>query len=276
LAGEAGDAADVDEALREQRDRADALLLGRATFEAFRSYWPNQVDNPSGTALYLDTVAKYVVSTTLDDGDLGWANSTVLRDLEGVRALKEVEGGDIVCTGSVKLFHSLMAGLVDEYRLFTYPVVVGEGHRLFEGPRSHLRLLESQVFSIGCHLDPIPPGCGATALISTSDLGAQRVEVLEDHLVPAGQAAGGPGATVAPCPGLCCLQCRTTRGDLMTQRPHGDVATDAATAGEAGPTSGYRTTARAPLDRARLAVCPWRRIPGRPMRPRFGVLWATS
>jgi len=150
LAGQGSDAGDVDEALREQRERADALVLGRSTFEAFRSYWPQQTDNPSGTSQYLNRVAKYVVSTTLAPGDLGWESSTVLRGLDDVRTLKEQDGADIVVTGSVSLVHSLItAGLVDEYRLFTYPVVVGEGRTLFPGGRADLRLVEARPFRSG-------------------------------------------------------------------------------------------------------------------------------
>ena len=150
LAGQGSDAGDVDEALREQRERADALVLGRSTFEAFRSYWPQQTDNPSGTSQYLNRVAKYVVSTTLAPGDLGWESSTVLRGLDDVRTLKEQDGADIVVTGSVSLVHSLItAGLVDEYRLFTYPVVVGEGRTLFPGVRADLRLVEARPFRSG-------------------------------------------------------------------------------------------------------------------------------
>ena len=153
LAGEGDDTDDVDEALRRQRERADALLLGRETFEAFRGYWPKQVDNPSGTSRYLDDVAKYVVSTTLPDGDLGWQHSTVLRGLDDVRALKQQDGADIVTTGSVSLVHSLIdAGLVDEFRLFTYPVVVGDGRRLFMGWRGDLELVEAQTFRSGVTL----------------------------------------------------------------------------------------------------------------------------
>jgi dihydrofolate reductase len=150
LAGQGSDTGDVDEALREQRERADALVLGRSTFEAFRSYWPQQTDNPSGTSQYLNRVAKYVVSTTLAPGDLGWESSTVLRGLDDVRTLKEQDGADIVVTGSVSLVHSLItAGLVDEYRLFTYPVVVGEGRTLFPGGRADLRLVEARPFRSG-------------------------------------------------------------------------------------------------------------------------------
>ena len=152
-AGEDEDSFDVDDSLRQQRERADALLLGRRTFEAFRSYWPKQVDNPSGTSQYLNRVAKHVVSTKLKAGaDLGWEHSSVIPSIDGVRALTEQPGADIVCTGSVSLVHSLLdADLVDEVRLFTYPVVVGEGRRLFRdgAPGHELRLVESRAFRNG-------------------------------------------------------------------------------------------------------------------------------
>ena len=150
LAGEGSDTGDVDEALAEQREQADALILGRSTFEAFRGYWPKQTDNPSGTSQYLNHVAKYVISTTLADDDLGWENSTILRGLDDVRALRDKDGADIVVTGSVSFVHSLIiAGLVDEYRLFIYPVVVGEGRTLFPGTRADLRLIEARPFHSG-------------------------------------------------------------------------------------------------------------------------------
>lgn len=89
-------------------------------------------------------MAKYVVSSTMTDPR--WRNSTVLAGdpVEEVRALKEAPGRDIVVTGSITLCHALVrAGLVDEYRLFTYPVVQGRGRRLFpdgwEAPRLTLR-----------------------------------------------------------------------------------------------------------------------------------------
>jgi dihydrofolate reductase len=95
-------------------------------------------------------VAKYVVSTTLAEDDLGWENSSILRGLDDVRALKEQDGADIVVTGSVSLVRSLITtGLVDEYRLFVYPVVVGEGRTLFRGNRAELRLIEARPFRSG-------------------------------------------------------------------------------------------------------------------------------
>ncbi len=115
-----------------QDAESDALLLGRQTFEDFRSYWPNQTADATGITDYLNGVAKYVVSTTMTEPD--WANSAVLSG-DAVRRtteLKNEPGKDIVLTGSISLAHTLIAaGLVDEYRLFGYPAVQGRGRRLF-------------------------------------------------------------------------------------------------------------------------------------------------
>jgi dihydrofolate reductase len=137
-----------DEALLEETHRqdaeADALLLGRHTFEDFRSYWPLQTDDPTGITDYLNNVAKYVVSSTLEDP--GWANSTVLRDepVQHVEALKNQDGKDIVLTGSISLAHTLIgAGIVDEYRMFVYPAVQGRGRPFFPAARPKLCLLDA-------------------------------------------------------------------------------------------------------------------------------------
>jgi dihydrofolate reductase len=126
-----------------QDAQADALLLGRQTFEDFRGYWPAQTDDPTGVADYLNRVAKYVVSSTMDDPQ--WKHSTVLRGdpIRAVTALKNEPGKDIVLTGSITLAHALVgAGVVDEYRLFVYPVAQGRGRPLFpSGARPRLRLL---------------------------------------------------------------------------------------------------------------------------------------
>ncbi len=146
------DQSDVLDVLREQREAADALLLGRVTFEQMRGYWPLQTDDTTGITHYLDNVAKYVVSTTLKEPD--WAHTTVLEGplLEEVQALKSSPGADIVTTGSMMLTSDLIAaGLVDEYRLFVYPVVIGRGHRLFTDAIGvpGLQLEETRQFASG-------------------------------------------------------------------------------------------------------------------------------
>ena len=159
MLGDWFDPGDQDEelaaALRRLGDRGDALLLGRRTFEDFRSYWPKQTDDRTGVAATLDRVRKYVVSSTLNDPD--WQNSTILSDrwLDRVRELKEQPGGDIGVTGSIQLCHTLIeAELVDEYRLFVHPAVQGRGRRLFPDgfavPR--LETVESTTFGNGITL----------------------------------------------------------------------------------------------------------------------------
>jgi dihydrofolate reductase len=147
------DQSDITAATTEHREAADALLVGRKTFEAFRAFWPQQADDRTGVSAYLNAVSKYVISSTLDDP--GWENSTVLRGplRDEVQVLKEAPGRDIVATGSTQLVHALMAErLVDEYRLFVFPVVVGRGARLFESADATLKLLETRPFVSGAVL----------------------------------------------------------------------------------------------------------------------------
>jgi dihydrofolate reductase len=146
------DSSDLLEELHHQDREADALLVGRRTFEDLRGYWPEQSDDATGIADYLNQVQKYVVSSTMTQPK--WQNSTVLSDdpVEATRALKDKPGRDIVVTGSITLCHTLIAaGLVDEYRLFVYPLVQGRGRRLFpdgfELPK--LALLEHKAFGSG-------------------------------------------------------------------------------------------------------------------------------
>jgi dihydrofolate reductase len=149
------DESDLLEEEQRQGSGADALLVGRRTFEAFREYWPKQSDDATGITEYLNRVQKYVVSSTITDPQ--WENSTVLSGdpAETVAALKQEEGKDIVLTRSIRLAHAMIAaGLVDEYRLFVYPTVQGGGRRLFPDgcELSHLRLLDSKPFRSGVTL----------------------------------------------------------------------------------------------------------------------------
>jgi dihydrofolate reductase len=151
--GEA-DQSDLLAALAGQRDAADAFLAGRVTFEQLRGYWPLQSDDQTGITDYLNQVQKYVVSATL--AEPGWEPTTVLRGplREEITALKSAPGRDIVVTGSITLVHALIAaGLVDEYRLFVYPVVAGQGARLFgdggAGGLADLSLAEARPFRSG-------------------------------------------------------------------------------------------------------------------------------
>ena len=149
------DESDIVEAIRVQAHAADALLVGRVTFEQMRGYWPLQTDDTTGVSDYLNQVSKFVVSSTLQDP--GWDHTTVLRGnvVDEVKALKSGPGKDIVTTGSLSLVPQLIAaGLVNEYRLFVFPVVLGRGQRLFaDAPRlPSLRLMEARSFRSGIAL----------------------------------------------------------------------------------------------------------------------------
>jgi dihydrofolate reductase len=146
------DSSDLLDELHRHQSQADGFLAGRRTFENLRAYWRQRADDPTGISDYLDRVQKYVVSSTMTDP--AWQNSTVLSGdpVEEVRALKEQPGWDVVVSGSITLCHALIeANLVDEYRLFAYPVVQGRGRRLFpdgfECPE--LTLLEAKTFKSG-------------------------------------------------------------------------------------------------------------------------------
>jgi dihydrofolate reductase len=129
----------------------DALLLGRNTFEAFRGFWPNQTDDTTGITHHLNRVQKYVLSTTLVDPQ--WEPTTILRNLDDVRALR-TRPGRLGVTGSVSVAQQLVeADLVDEYRLLVYPVFVGDGSGvLASGERRDLVLAEATAFPSGVTL----------------------------------------------------------------------------------------------------------------------------
>src|SRR3712207_150455 len=107
--GDGVDRSDVEAEITAQREAADALLLGRVTFEQMRGYWPQQTDDTTGISDYLNGVAKYVVSATLREP--GWDRTTVLPGPleDDLRALKAQPGADIVTTGSITLVHALIA-----------------------------------------------------------------------------------------------------------------------------------------------------------------------
>jgi dihydrofolate reductase len=151
-AGDARDMVDMGAELRKMMAREDALLLGRVTFEEFRGYWPLQSHDTTGITDHLNRVQKYVVSRTLQDP--AWENTTVLSNapLDAVRALKAQPGANLGVTGSITLCRALMeADLVDEYRLFVYPVVLGRGRRLFADGLAvaDLKLVEATPFQSG-------------------------------------------------------------------------------------------------------------------------------
>lgn len=126
---------------------SEALLLGRVTYEGFAGAWPQR----SGPfADKMNGMSKYVVSTTLEDPE--WSNTTVMRDVKDVSGLKEGDGGPILVAGSRTLVHGLMEhGLVDEFRLMIFPVVLGSGARVFpETPdKTELELVDTRAFDSG-------------------------------------------------------------------------------------------------------------------------------
>ncbi len=130
----------------EETLNAGALLLGRVTYEGFAAAWPQRSD-PIGFAEKMNSMPKYVVSSTLQDAD--WSNSTVLSGPipEAVSALKRVPGEDILVAGSGLLVNTLLANeLVDELRLMVFQVILGSGKRLFsESPSvTALRMTDSK------------------------------------------------------------------------------------------------------------------------------------
>jgi dihydrofolate reductase len=129
---------------------SDALLLGRVTYEGFAKAWPT-VKDEAGFADRMNSLPKYVVSTTLKE--LTWNNSHLITGnvAEEVAKLKQQPGQDILVAGSAALVQTLMQhDLVDEYRLLVHPVVLGGGKRLFpDGSKNTLKLVEARAFGSG-------------------------------------------------------------------------------------------------------------------------------
>jgi dihydrofolate reductase len=138
---------------REQQE-STAILLGRVSYEAFSPVWPDMAE----FARY-KTMPKYVVSTTLSEDRLvsNWGETTILRSLDDVAALKETEGGPIIVHGSAALNRSLAdAGLIDRYHLLVHPLLLGAGKRLFpatDKDTRKLKLVEHAVYTNGLQLN---------------------------------------------------------------------------------------------------------------------------
>jgi len=141
-------------------EQADTQLLGRKTYDGFAAAWPER-GGDGGFADRMNSMEKYVVSTTLSDPT--WENTSVIsEDVAGrVAELKAREGGDILVAGSATLVRFLHEhGLVDEYRLMVFPVVLGSGLRLFQDDapdKVKLSLASTRSYSNGIVLNTYRP-----------------------------------------------------------------------------------------------------------------------
>ncbi|MBY8861275.1 dihydrofolate reductase family protein [Nocardia sp. CA2R105] len=162
---------DMDRIVAQWYSRAEAILLGRNTFTAMRGYWPHVTDPGNAIATALNGLPKYVVSHTIDTP--GWDHTAVLADdpLAGITALKQRPGGELQVHGSCRLVQALhRAGLIDEYRLVTFPVCVGTGKRLFtpDAPATGFRLVDSATTSAGAVYTALTPEPFTTADVAVA------------------------------------------------------------------------------------------------------------
>jgi dihydrofolate reductase len=139
-------------------DSADTLILGRVTYQSFAGAWPNVPDNPSVSegekeyARKLNAMQKIVFSKSLEQVE--WNNSRLMKDLyrEEITRLKEEPGKDMLIYGSASIVQVLTnAGLIDEYQLLIYPVILGSGKPLFKDihNRVNLKLFSSVLHPSG-------------------------------------------------------------------------------------------------------------------------------
>jgi len=146
------DSLSKNEYIRDSIVKADALLIGRTTYEMLASYWPLQLNDDNGPAGKINSMEKFVVSTTLEKP--AWNNSTIIDKniIEEIRELKNQNGNEIQIPGSATLVQSLMkANLIDEYRFLVHPIIMGSGKRFFkdEMKTSGMKLILTQTFDKG-------------------------------------------------------------------------------------------------------------------------------
>ncbi|WP_404291076.1 dihydrofolate reductase family protein [Glutamicibacter arilaitensis] len=134
-----------------EQDEAEAMLLGRVSYQSFSSVWPDLTEDfPKYNAM-----PKYVVSTTLHNRDLvdNWGQTQILRSAAEVARLRAGDGGPLIVHGSTTLLHSLQEHqLIDRYHLLVFPVLLGAGKRLFSEaslPAQKLALTDSAVYPNG-------------------------------------------------------------------------------------------------------------------------------
>ena len=136
-------------AMGESMSKPFDLVLGRKTYEIFAAHWPH-TDDPGAEPL--NNATKHVASTTLTQ--LDWQDSKLIEGEvpDGIRALKQQDGPELQVHGSGNLIQTLLEhGLIDEFRLWTFPLVLGKGKRLFDGGTvpAGLELASSQISSTG-------------------------------------------------------------------------------------------------------------------------------
>lgn len=176
-----------EEALGEIMSSEFDLLLGRRTYEIFAAYWPYAGDNPIAKAF--NKATKYVVTNSLDRFD--WVNSQPIGGdaVDEIRRLKASDGPDLHIWGSSELLQTLIAAeLVDEFRVWVFPLVLGQGKRLFENgvPPRGLTLVESRSTPKGVLLStyrpagPLPGGSLAPENPSDAELARRRKLAAED------------------------------------------------------------------------------------------------
>jgi dihydrofolate reductase len=141
----------------DELEEAEAQLLGRVTYEGFADAWPGREGDPNmgGFAKKMNTMPKYVYSTTLESAD--WQNTTVLSGdfAEAIRRAKDEVDGVILVAGSAALVQGLIANdLLDELRLMVFPVTLGGGKRLFadDGRKVPLALTDARTVGAGIQL----------------------------------------------------------------------------------------------------------------------------
>jgi dihydrofolate reductase len=134
---------------------SDALLLGRTTYETFAASWPTQewIEREGDFAERMNSLPKFVASTSLEE-PLEWQNSSLLKGdvAEEVRGLKDRPGQDILMYSSAKLMRALMEdGLIDVFRIWVHPLVLGSGGRLFEEgvEKTELKLVDTKTLPSG-------------------------------------------------------------------------------------------------------------------------------
>jgi dihydrofolate reductase len=171
---------EIDRVFEEKCD----LLLGRKTYEIFAAYWPyyDETASAGGIAKLFKNIRKYVVSRS-GDVDTSWQGSVLLRDIADVKRLRQEDGPNLVTQGSTALVHALLANdLVDAISIFTIPVVLGGGKKLFaDGSAPHsFKLTRSRVSSSGLLIGHYERAgdiaTGDTSLDSPSDAERARRE----------------------------------------------------------------------------------------------------